>query len=207
MDRERAASRKNRHLNINTLALIVTLVLLVCTTWDTRLTARADEPYARSRDYDLQDIRTHLWFDGASRQFRGEVTERVAALRTGVLDFRFDSVGLNIQDVAVDGAPAKFSVTPKQLIVPLAHPAARGERHEILIRYSGQPKRGLYFVLPNQDYPHQPAEVWTQGEAEDTRYYIPALRLSQRSHHLRNAAHRSIQLDHCFQRTLVGCEE
>src|ERR1700747_3276803 len=146
IEREHVESRKNRRLGI--LALVVTLILLACTTLDTQLTARADEPYAPSRDYDLQDIRTHLWFDGASRQFRGEGTERVAALRAGVIDFKFDSVGLNIQDVTVDGAPAKFSTTPKQLIVPLARPATRGERHEILIRYSGQPKRGLYFVLP-----------------------------------------------------------
>jgi aminopeptidase N len=173
MDREHADSRKNRHLDINILALVVTLILLACTAWDTQLTARADEPYAPSRDYDLQDIRTHLWFDGASRQFRGEVTERVAALRAGVVDLKFDSVGLNIQDVTVDGAPSKFSTTDAQLIVSLARPTTRGERHEILIRYSGQPKRGLYFILPNQDYPRQPAEVWTQGEAEDTRYYIP----------------------------------
>ena len=171
MDREHAVGRRTRRVFI--LALVVTLVLLACTAWTTCFTARADEPYAPSRDYDLQDIRTHLWLDGASRQFRGEVTERVAALRSGVVDFKFDSVGLNIQDVAVDGTPAKFSTTPKQLIVPLARPTTRGERHEILIRYSGQPKRGLYFILPNQDYPHQPAEVWTQGEAEDTRYYIP----------------------------------
>jgi len=25
--------------------------------------ARADEPYARSKDYDLQNVKTHLWFD------------------------------------------------------------------------------------------------------------------------------------------------
>ena len=148
MVRDRADSRNNRHLNINILALIVTLVLLACMAWDTQLTARADEPYAPSRDYDLQDIRTHLWFDGASRQFRGEVTERVAALRAGVVDLKFDSVGLNIQDVTVDGAPSKFSTTAAQLIVSLARPTTRGDRHEILIRYSGQPKRGLYFILP-----------------------------------------------------------
>ena len=171
MDRENATGRKNRRLDI--VALVVTLILLACTAWGTRFTARADEPYAPSRDYDLQDIRIHLWLDGAAPQFHGEVAERVAALRAGVVDFKFDSVGLNIQDVTIDGAPSKFSTTPTQLIVSLPRPATRGERHDILIRYSGKPKRGLYFILPNQDYPHQPAEVWTQGEAEDTRYYIP----------------------------------
>ena len=41
------------------------------------------------------------------------------------------------------------------------------------IRYQGSPKKGLYFILPNKSYSTQPKEIWTQGEAEDTRYYIP----------------------------------
>jgi aminopeptidase N len=135
--------------------------------------ARADEPYARSRDYELQDIRTHLWFDVEQQGIRGEVRERVAALRDGVSDLKFDSVDLDIKSVTVDGKAAKFSTTPNELIVSLDHPANRGERHEILIQYDGQPKRGLYFILPDKSYPQQPQEVWTQGEAEDTRYYIP----------------------------------
>ncbi len=135
--------------------------------------ARADEPYARSRDYDLQNIRTHLWFDIEQRQVRGEVTESIAALRDNVSELKFDSVGLTIESVTVDGRTAKFSMTPNDLVVALEHPAARGERHEILIHYHGQPTKGLYFVLPDKNYPQQPREIWTQGEAEDTRYYIP----------------------------------
>ena len=39
--------------------------------------------------------------------------------------------------------------------------------------YEGHPKKGLYFILPDENYPRQPQEIWTQGEAEDTRNYIP----------------------------------
>jgi aminopeptidase N len=147
--------------------------VLVSTTFAIVLRARADEPYARSRDYDLQDVRTHLWFDLDQRQVRGEVLEGVAALRDNITELQFDSVELTIESVTVDGRAAKFSVTPDKLVVTLDHPATRGERHEVLIRYRGQPKKGLYFVLPDKNYPQQPKQVWTQGEAEDTRYYIP----------------------------------
>jgi aminopeptidase N len=135
--------------------------------------ARADRPYAPSRDYDLQNVKTHLWFDLAHRAVRGEVTESVAMLRGDASELDFDSAGLDISSVTVDGQAAKFSVTPDQLIVSLSHPAVRGERHEVFIRYHGQPKKGLYFILPDKNYPHQPPEIWTQGEAEDTHYYIP----------------------------------
>jgi aminopeptidase N len=134
---------------------------------------RADEPYAPSRDYDLEDLRTHLWFDVADRAVRGEVAESVVVLRDGVSDLKFDSVGLEIKKVSVDGQETKFTVEPQQLVVSLARPSGRGERHEITIQYDGQPKRGLYFILPDKNYPHQSQEIWTQGEAEDTRYYIP----------------------------------
>ncbi len=135
--------------------------------------SRADEPYARSRDYDLQNIRTHLWFDIDQRRVLGEVTESVSMLREQDSDLKLDSVGLDIKSVTLDGKDARFTVTPNKLVVTLERPAALGERHEILIRYQGQPKKGLYFILPDKNYPQQPKEIWTQGEAEDTRYYIP----------------------------------
>jgi len=135
--------------------------------------ASADEPYARTRDYDLQNVRTHLWFDLDHRAIRGEVTESVAILRSGTERLRFDSVELTIDSVTLDGAPATFSTTPTELLVSLVGPGAKNERHEILIRYHGQPKKGLYFVLPDASDPHQQREIFTQGEAEDTRYYIP----------------------------------
>jgi aminopeptidase N len=134
---------------------------------------RADEPYARSKDYDLQNVRTHLWFDLGQRKIRGEVDERVAAVRNDVPEIKLDSVGLTIQSVTVDGSAAKFSTTSDKLLVSLEHPAQRGEQYDIFIRYEGRPKKGLYFVLPDANYPRQPQEVWTQGEAEDTRNYIP----------------------------------
>jgi aminopeptidase N len=160
-----------RRLRLSTAASWFTLCLLCA--WVIPIAARADEPYARSRDYDLQDIRTHLWFNVEQRQVRGEVTEFIVALRNSVSNFAFDSVDLKIKSVTVDGKTAKFSTAQKQLVVSLEHPASRGERHEVFIRYEGQPKKGLYFILPDKNYPQQPQEIWTQGEAEDTRAYIP----------------------------------
>ena len=137
------------------------------------LLGRADEPYARSRDYDLRNVKTHLWFDTDQRKVRGEVTHSLSMFHDGTTEIQFDSVALNIQAVQLDGKDAKFSVTENNVVVQLKAPSKRGETHEVFIRYDGQPKKGLYFVLPDKNYPNRPKEVWSQGEAEDTRYYIP----------------------------------
>src|SRR5580700_12058889 len=88
----------------------------------------ADEPYARSRDYDLQNVKTHLWFDTDQRKVRGEVTHSLSMFRDGLAQIKFDSVDLNIQAVTLDGRDAKFSVTPNNLIVQLATPSKRGDK-------------------------------------------------------------------------------
>ncbi len=157
----------HRYLALVSCAFVLTAALLFSAI------ARADEPYAPSKDYDLQNVKTHLWFDVEQKKVRGEVTESISMLRDGTEQIKFDSVDLTIQNVTLDGKDAKFSTTDKELIVSLESPSKRSEHHDVFIRYGGQPKKGLYFILPDKNYPNRPKEIWTQGEAEDTRYYIP----------------------------------
>src|SRR5579863_7544622 len=70
---------------------------LLCSILLIPVAVRSDEPYARTRDYDLQNVRTHLWFDLDNQKIRGEAIETVSALRDGVAKLRFDSVALNIE--------------------------------------------------------------------------------------------------------------
>jgi aminopeptidase N len=153
--------------------VIAASVLLLAIELLIPMTSRADDPYARSRDYDLQNVRTHLWLTAEQKTISGEVSHSISILRDDISEVRFDSVGLKIRDVSVDGKPAKCVTNPDDVVVTLAHPAKRGERHEIFIRYTGAPKKGLYFIFPDKNYPDRAHEIWSQGESEDTRYYIP----------------------------------
>ncbi|HUI73665.1 MAG TPA: M1 family aminopeptidase [Candidatus Acidoferrum sp.] len=134
---------------------------------------RADEPYARSRKYDLQHSRIVLRFDTEQKKVIGDVTHTISVFRDGTSELAFDSSGLDIESVTVDKAKAKFEVSGAKLDVTLPHAAKAGETLEVEIRYEGKPKKGLYFILPDKDYPTQPKEVWTQGESEDTHFYLP----------------------------------
>jgi aminopeptidase N len=134
---------------------------------------RADEPYARSRDYDLQHSRIALRFDLDQKKVIGEVTHSLAVLRDSTSKIVFDSAGLTIQSVTVNKSAAKFETKDDKLIIPLATAAHAGEKFDITIRYEAKPTKGLYFILPDKDYPDRPKQVWTQGESEDTRYYLP----------------------------------
>ena len=90
---------------------LVVLVLLV------GVAARGDEPYARSRDYDLQNSRLELRFDTTNRKIMGTVTHTLAPLREGLKQIEFDSVNLTISGVAVGGKPARFESAGAKLLV------------------------------------------------------------------------------------------
>ena len=135
--------------------------------------ALADQPYAPSRDYDLMHARIELRFNVEQRQVMGQVTHTLSALRDGISQLTFDSVDLNISAVQVDGKDAHFSTGAEKLRVDLSAPSKAGQKYEVLIRYDGKPKKGLFFILPDKSRPNQTKQIWSQGEAEDTRYYIP----------------------------------
>jgi len=137
------------------------------------LRLRADEPYARSRDYDLQHSRISLRFDLDHKKVIGDVTHSLTILRDSASKIVFDAAGLTIQSVTVNKSAAKFETKDDKLTIPLATAAHTGEKFDVTIRYEAKPTKGLYFILPDKDYPDRPKQVWTQGESEDTRYYLP----------------------------------
>jgi aminopeptidase N len=135
--------------------------------------AIADEPYARSRDYDLQHSKIALRFDTGQKKVIGDVTHSVSILKDDTKKLVFDSVGLKIQSVTLNKTAVKFETTDVKLIVPLGTSAKKGDKLDVEIKYEGKTTKGAYFILPDKDYPHRPQQIWTQGESEDTRYYLP----------------------------------
>jgi aminopeptidase N len=149
------------------------MTLLAVATLSAAAAVRADEPYARSRDYDLQHSRIELKFDVDQKRVIGDVTHSLTILKADTAKLVFDSVGLSIHSVTLNRAAAKFEANATKLIVPLASPAKKGEKFEVEIKYDGKTSKGAYFILPDKDYPDRPKQIWTQGESEDTRYYLP----------------------------------
>ena len=129
---------------------------------------RADEPYARSRDYDLQHSKMVFRFDIEQKKVLGDVTHSLAILREGASKIAFDSVGLTIQSVSVNRAAANFESTADKLVVALPAASHAGEKYEVEVRYEGKPAKGMYFILPDKEYPNHAIQVLKQGESERT---------------------------------------
>jgi aminopeptidase N len=128
--------------------------------------------YAPDRVVDIQHIALALDVDPAKRTVAGTATLRAAAIAP-TKSVELDAVELTIDKVTANGRPAVFRHDGKKLRVELPHALAAGADLVLAIDYKGAPRRGLYFVGPDDGYPDKPMQVWTQGQDEDSRYWFP----------------------------------
>jgi len=144
-----------------------------------------------SRPYTTIHTSLDLDVDVVKRTIAGGVTHTMRSLRDGLTDVSLNCVDLIVDSVTVDGQNARFDYPvfsaqstswlagttqasdDDRLVVHLPAPLARGATARITIRYHGSPTTGLYWIQPEKDLPDHRYEVWSQGEGEDNRRWIP----------------------------------
>ncbi|MFT7667544.1 MAG: aminopeptidase N [Planctomycetota bacterium] len=126
------------------------------------------------RDSDLIHVDLSLTLDLESASITGSVRNRVRALVNQTESIQFHSVDLNIASVRDSaGRQLSWKNTGPILQVELAESLERGVEETISIEYSASPQLGLYFRETSKDAKGAAPQVWSQGQAEDTRYWLP----------------------------------
>ena len=129
--------------------------------------------WAPDRVVNIRHLALDLTVDPDKRSVAGTVTLRASVIAADTRAVELDAVELTIDRVTVGGAAAGFRHDGKKLRVELPGPAATGAELVIAVAYRGAPRRGLYFIAPDDAYPHKPVQVWSQGQDEDSRYWFP----------------------------------
>ena len=134
-----------------------------------------DKPhYARDRVVDMRHVRLDFSLDLDARQIEGTVTHSFRPLNDGVTALELDAVELDIKAARlVGGGDLAFSRADGRLRIELGGPRRAGEEISVAVDFAGSPRRGLYFIGPDEAYPNKRLEAWTQGEDEDSRHWFP----------------------------------
>ncbi|MBE0644765.1 MAG: hypothetical protein IH600_11845 [Bacteroidetes bacterium] len=133
----------------------------------------------RERSFDVLHYRIDVRFDEAARRVDASVDIDFQPLRTAIDTVVLDAVNMDIHSVtlAETGNATASEVTwtydSAKVRVLLPAPLMYGEQRRLHIRYSCRPQRGLYFISPNASFPHDPRQIWTQGQGEDNRHWFP----------------------------------
>lgn len=124
-----------------------------------------DVPPVEKTDKQGQGLKANPLIDG-------DATYTVRVERAGAV-LVLDAEQLTLQTVEVDGQPAKDWQTDGHAVqVPLTT-ASVGSVHRVRLRWHAAPQRGLYVIRPDADAPKRPLHVWTQGETQEARHWLP----------------------------------
>ncbi|MDY7013169.1 MAG: aminopeptidase, partial [Cyanobacteriota bacterium] len=129
--------------------------------------------YTPDRPGQVEHIFLDLSLEIDTQSVKGTCTISLKPIVAGVRSLTLDAVNLKIESVAIANIAQPFDCDGERLNIELLEPAGE-ESFKIAIAYAvEQPQRGLYFIAPDEHYPHKPTQVWTQGEDEDSRFWFP----------------------------------
>jgi aminopeptidase N len=123
--------------------------------------------YAREYDYRIIHYRLELWVSIEDKHIDGIAT--ISIVKNGRVSSRMvelDACALKIKKVYDDFGPLRYDYDGKILRVYLRRKLSSRPKN-IIVEYSvDEPEEGLYFV-------DNPPIVWSQGETEWNRYWMP----------------------------------
>ena len=122
----------------------------------------------RVRTYDLQHQSTTIRFDWPRHAVEGKTTLQIAGLpgASPLSNVAIDAGDMTIKRVTSGTTSLKHDYDGRSLVVHLGTPLRAGAKTSITIDYDGANRtKGAYFKSRHI--------VWTQGEPEDTRYWVP----------------------------------
>jgi aminopeptidase N len=133
-------------------------------------------------DHSRPDLELHvrhyrlvLDVDFEKRELAGRVAVTIESLRDGLREAVLDAAELQIEGVRAGRRRLNHSLEGEKLRVTLPKTLKRGERAKFEIAYAARPRKGFYFVGPTEAESDRLPGAWTQGQADDTHWWMPCL--------------------------------
>ncbi len=132
--------------------------------------ATSTRHYERDRPFAVEHIALDLTLEVEKKRVSARARIDVRRVDPAAEALLLDAIGFEIDRVEVDGTAVVAAYDGRVLTVPIARAEAKAR---IDVVYRVTPRRGLYFLAPDEHYPDRPRQVWSQCQEEDARYFMP----------------------------------
>jgi aminopeptidase N len=126
--------------------------------------------YERDRPFVIRHLALDIALDVPKKSIVAKATLDVERVDPSAEELALDAVGFEVQDVRVDDRSIPWRYDGRVLHVPMKQGRDRGR---VAVAYRATPRRGLYFIEPDEHYPNKPRQVWSQCQEEDARHWFP----------------------------------
>ncbi len=131
--------------------------------------------YNPDHSFDTEHILLEISFDIPKKIVNGKCTTTFKAIVEGAREIQFDALNMKIFSVKLaDGTRLIHAYKKEKITVKLPKPLSEGDQTSVCVEYRlTNPFAGVYFIGPDKFYPKKPLQIWTHGEAEESRYWFP----------------------------------
>lgn len=151
---------------------------------------KGSERHTPDRRFEARHLRLEITIDDERGAVSGTASWTLSPLEPGLDTIELDIAEMEIRGVRLNriekkdtgrltrpvsapNAPLVFETTPELLTIELDRPYERDEVLTVAVEYTCSPRKGLFFIRPNDAYPDKPRQVWSQGENEDSHWWFP----------------------------------
>jgi aminopeptidase N len=138
--------------------------------------AGTQRQYERPRPFRMLHLALSLALDPVQRSVSGTARLEFERVDPDAGELRLDAVGFEIQSVLLKPgrrraeSPVRYEYDGDAITVFVQRSVRWGS---LLVRYRAMPRRGLYFLAPDEDVRDRPVQIWSQCQDEDARHWFP----------------------------------
>jgi len=132
--------------------------------------ASSPRNFERDRPFAIEHIAIDLALDFAKKSVRGSASLTLRRSDPDARRVELDAVGFAIESITIDGRDAKYTYDGRRLTVDVP---AELDSGALVVAYGATPRKGLYFLEPDEHVPARPRQAWTQFQEEDARHVFP----------------------------------
>ncbi len=130
-----------------------------------------------SRDMILTHVYLDLEVEVEAKQLKGTACVSFSSIKKKLESIFLEARELTIDRVASeDGQSLRFKQSDLGVRIYFAEPVGRNQSSTVRVDYRVEdPRLGLYFTGPDEEYPDKLWQVWSQGQDEDNKYWFPCV--------------------------------
>ena len=132
--------------------------------------ASSPRHFERDRPFAIEHLALDLALDFPKKSLRGSASLTLRRIDPDAVAVELDAVAFTIEAITVDGKPAKYTYDGRLLVAEVPKAMEHGT---LVVRYAATPRKGLYFLEPDEHVPGRPRQAWTQCQEEDARHVFP----------------------------------
>ena len=127
----------------------------------------------RDREVDIHHIKIDVSVNIESGTVKGNVTHTFSPFSSSLDAFSLDAEDMTILRARLAGKDIGFNQANDKVYLTLNKSMSWEDTAKVRLDYTANPRKGTYFIKPDETYPEKPLQAWTQGEDMDNHHWVP----------------------------------